>query len=136
MSGSTNLAAERIAASFNQYFADFNVRLAPADVVVGRRETIVEQPSDRHPRPSWSVQYCIDDGDDGQPCLEFYATSRWTNDRHARITADGRGEHLEALDDVFAFDPKGPNTAHAAREEFDRHNREIAEALRLRGFRL
>lgn len=128
-------AAELIADSFNDYFGDFNVRITPDDVVVGRQGTVIEQPSERWPNPSWHVQYRVDADEDGQPCLEFYAINRWTNDRHARIAADGRGEHLEAVDEVFAYDPKDPAEVQAAaREDFQRRKREIADRLRERGF--
>lgn len=135
MNALKNLAAQRIAESFNEYFASFNVRIAASDVVIGHKDTIIERPSDRWPRPSWRVQYRVDADDDGQPCLEFYATSRMTNDRHARIAADGHGEHLEAIDEVFGFDPSDPDEVRAAaRAKFDRRNGEIADRLRARGF--
>jgi hypothetical protein len=128
--------AELIAESFNEYFASSNVRISPQDVVVGRADAIAEEPSERWPHPSWYVQYRVDADDDGQPCLEFYATSRMTNDRHARIAADGRGEHLEAPLDVYSHDPNAPAEVRAtAREEFERRNREITDRLRARGFR-
>jgi hypothetical protein len=129
-------AAELIADSFNDYFGNFNVRITPDDVAVGVHGTVVEQLSDGHPPPSWYVQYRVDADNDGQPFLEFYATSRMTNDRHARISADGRGEHLEAVSEMYAYDPEAPAEVQAAaREEFDKRNREITEILRARGFR-
>lgn len=128
-------AAEHIAASFNQYFAASNVRIEASDVVIGNRAVVVEQASERHPRPSWSVRYRVDADDDRQPFLEFYAVSRWTNDRHARIAADGHGEHLEAMDEGFAYDPDDPDASRVAREEFDQRNREIADRLRALGLR-
>jgi hypothetical protein len=80
------------------------------------------------------VTYRVDADEDGLPCLEFYATSRMTNDRHARIRADGRGEHLAAVDDVFSYDPDASTAAKkAAYEEFERRNREITDQLRARG---
>jgi hypothetical protein len=60
-------AAELIADSFNDYFGDFNVRITPDDVVVGRQDTVIEQPSEQWPNPSWHVQYRVDADDDGQP---------------------------------------------------------------------
>jgi hypothetical protein len=128
-------AAERIAESFNEYFGTANVRITPDDVVVGRQDTVIEQPGDRSPPPSWNVQYRVDADEDGQPVLEFYAISRWTNDRHARICADGRGEHLEAVDDVYSWDPNAPaEERDAALEEFRQRDRALKERLRARGF--
>ena len=124
-------ASERIATSFNRYFASFNVRIRPEDVVVGACGTVVEQPSHRWPRPSWCVNYRVDADDDGLPCLEFYATSRMTNDRHVRIRADGRGEELEAVEDMFSYG--SDDSKQAAYAEFERRNREIADQLRARG---
>jgi hypothetical protein len=85
---------------------------------MGTRGTVIEQPSDRWPHPSWHVQYRVDTDVDGQLGLEFYVTSRMTNDRHARISADGRGEHLEAVSEMFAYDPHAPAVEQTAvREE-------------------
>jgi hypothetical protein len=48
-------AADRIAESFNEHFASLTVRIEPDNVVVGACGTIVEQPSERWPMPSWYV---------------------------------------------------------------------------------
>jgi hypothetical protein len=57
-----------------------------------------------------------------------------TNDRHGRIRADGRGEHLQAVDDMFSYSPDASGAAkNAAYEEFERRNREISGLLRARG---
>jgi hypothetical protein len=92
-------AAERIAHSFNAYFSHWDVRIEPADVIIGRHGRVVEQPSPRWPRPGWHVRYCVDADTEGLPYLEFYATHRMTNDRHVFIWADGQGEHRETVED-------------------------------------
>lgn len=124
-------APERIAERFNAHFASFNVRIQPEDVVIGRSGAIVEQQSRRWPRPSWYVSYRVDPDEDGLPCLEFHATSRMTNDRHGRISADGRGEELAAFADMFSYDSAA--SKKAAYEELRRRNRAIAERLKARG---
>jgi hypothetical protein len=54
-----------------------------------------------------------------------------TNDRHARIWADGRGQELAAVEDIFTYESAVSKTS--AYEEFARRNREIADQLRARG---
>jgi hypothetical protein len=95
---------ERVAESFNLYFAGFDIRIAPEDVVIGSRRTIFDQ------RSGWRITYRVDSDGAGMPSLEFYATNRWTNDRHVRIGADGQGEHLEAISEIFVVDPENPSS--------------------------
>lgn len=117
-------ARERIAESFNAYFADWDVRIRPEDVVMGCRGTVVEQRSLRWPRPGWRVNYRVDPDDNGLPCLEFYATHRMTNDRHVRIGADGQGEHLEAISEIFVVDPQNPMSGDERNAAIEREIRD------------
>lgn len=123
---SVEAAQMLIAESFNAYFANFEVRIAPEDVVDGAHNTI-----DDETRAAWVVTYRVDADDEGMPSLEFYATSRWTNDRHCRISASGEGEDLEAISEMFGY---GPDTDQsAALAEFEARNEAISQQLRERG---
>jgi len=87
----------RIAAAFNDYFANFGIGIAPDEVIVGSRRTIRDG-------SGWAITYRVDRDASGAPSLEFYATHRRTNDRHVLISADGELEHLEALSDWVIVD--------------------------------
>jgi len=110
----------RIAASFNDYFGTFGIFIAPEDVIIGSRRTI------RHDS-GWVITYRVDPDAAGAVSLEFYATHRRTNDRHARITADGRGEHLEALREIVIL-----NSDNAV-DDFESSNAGIERRLLERG---
>lgn len=111
----------RIAEAFNDYFAAFGIRIAPDDVTVGARRTITDE------RSGWVITYRVDPDASGAPSLEFYATNRRTNDRHARISADGHGEHLEAISETLIL-----NSDNAA-GDFRTRNEDVAARLRERG---
>lgn len=98
--------ANSIAESFNLYFGAFGIRISPEDVVVGNHTTIRDQES------GWRITYRVDPDEVSMPTLEFYATNRWTNDRHARIHANGQGEHLEAIQEIFVEDLDDPKSFH------------------------
>lgn len=123
---SVQAAQMLIAESFNAYFAPFEVRIAPEDVVDGAHKTI----NDRS-WAAWGVTYRVEADEAGLPSLEFYATSRWTNERHCRISASGDGEDLEAVSEIFVFDPDSDQSAAAA--EFEARNEAISQQIRERG---
>ena len=52
-----------------------------------------------------------------------------TNDRHVRIRADGHEDELDAIYESYGYDSKVPGAEEAAREEYLRHNRIVAEQL-------
>lgn len=98
---SAEAAQTLIAESFNAYFANFEVRIAPDEVVDGAHKTIQDA--------SWSVTYRVDLDDAGMPSLEFYATSRWTNDRHVKISAFGERERVWTRSaKCSSSDPRAP----------------------------
>jgi hypothetical protein len=115
---------ERVAESFNLYFANWDIGVAPEDVAVGSRRTIVDRKS------GWRITYRVDDDGGGMPNLEFYATNRWTNDRHVQIWADGHGEHLEAVSEIFFHEPEEPDSGT---EEIRTRNEAVVRELRDRG---
>jgi hypothetical protein len=119
------LGAERVAEAFNAYFANFDIRIRPEEVVPGSRRAIGKR--------GWRITYRVDPDDAGFPSLEFYATHRMTNDRHVRIWADGHVDHLDAIHEFYSYDPKIPGSEEAAREEYMRHNQAIARHLHGRG---
>lgn len=116
---------ERIAETFNGYFANFDIRIAPGDVVVGSRQEIRKR--------GWRIAFRVLPDDAGSPSLEFYATHRMTNDRHSRIWADGHLEELDAIREFYGYDQKVPGSKDAAEKEYLRHNRMVAEQLRAAG---
>ena len=83
------------------YFVNFDIRIGPGDVAVGTHRTIGER--------SWRLTHRVDPEDAGLPSLAFYAAHRITNDRHVRIWA-GHVDHLDAINEFYAFDPKVPNS--------------------------
>ncbi len=114
-----------IAEAFNAYFGDFGIAVTPEDVVVGSHRRLGER--------GWRITYRVDPDDTGLPSLEFYATHRMTNDRHVRIRADGHVEHLEAIDESYAYDAKVPGSEEGARTRYLEHNRAVQGRLRERG---
>jgi hypothetical protein len=116
---------ERIAETFNGYFANFDIRIEAGDVVVGSRQEIRKR--------RWWIAFRVLPDDAGFPSLEFYATHRMTNDRHSRIWADGHLEELDAIREMYGYDPKVPGSEGAAEKEYLRHNRMVAEQLREAG---
>lgn len=116
---------ERVAEAFNAYFANFDISIRPEDVAVGSGRTIGER--------GWRIAYRGDPDDAGLPSMEFYATHRMTNDRHERIWADGHVEHLDAIHEVYGWDPKVPASKQAAKEQYLKHNQAVARQLRERG---
>lgn len=73
------LGALRLA--FARYFVRFDLALPPEDVALRRPGRITQR--------SWFIFY-IWGQDEGALYLEFYASNRFTNDRHVRIYEDGR----------------------------------------------
>ncbi len=118
-------AEELIADRFNAYFAHFDIRIGPDEVVVGARREIRQR--------GWRILLKIVPDDSGLPSLEFYATHRMTNDRHVRIWADGHEQHLDAIEELYAYDPKVPGAQETAHEAYLKHNRRVAEQLRASG---
>jgi len=80
----------------------------------------------------WSVNYVLCEVD-GRTCLDFYASNRFTNDRHVRILDDGRIEFLDAPRDGFSYDPDVPGDRERAERECFDHNRRAYDLLRAKG---
>jgi hypothetical protein len=116
---------QRIADRFNSAFQAFEIAIEAADVVLGARRLI------RH--RGWHIRFRVDPDDGGFPSLEYYAVHRMTNDTHVRIWADGHAEPLEAIWEMYAWDPKVTGSEEAAHDRYLRHNREVAAELAERG---
>jgi len=116
---SNDADAQRITESFNDYFAAFDIRIAPDDVVDGNHRTIRDA-------SGWAITYRVDRTTAGSVCLEFYATHRQTNDRHVLISADGSGENLDAIKEMLIVDSDN------AGQEFQDRNEATAHQLRQR----
>jgi len=80
----------------------------------------------------WSVSYVLGQLD-GRHYLDFYATNRFSNDRHVRILEDGSVEWLEAPRDGFSYDPKVPGDLERAERAYFDHNRRVYALLRSKG---
>ncbi|HEY6724808.1 MAG TPA: hypothetical protein VI197_12295 [Polyangiaceae bacterium] len=115
------LAHAAIRQAFAAYFSG-TVTLPQAPLAVRGQVTMAR----------WSVNYLLSESD-GRPCLDFYATNRFTNDRHVRIHEDGRLEHLDAPLELFIHDPKVPGDRERAERAYFEHNRRIYELLRSKG---
>jgi hypothetical protein len=118
-------AEERIAETFDTYFANFGIRIDPGEVRIGGRGQIRSG--------GWYIRYRVVPDDAGGPSLEFYATHRMTNDRHAVIWADGHLDKLEAIREFSVYNPDVPGAKEAAEQDYRRHNRLVADRLRAAG---
>jgi hypothetical protein len=118
-------ASERIADTFNRYFANFDIHIDPGDVKIGSRREIKKR--------GWWIAYRVLPDDGGFPSLEFYAVHRMTNDRYVLIWADGYLQRLDALWPTLVWNPKEPGAKEAARQEYLRHNERVTEQLRAAG---
>ena len=118
-------AEEQIADTFDRYFGNFGIRMDPDKVQIGGRGEIRSK--------GWYIRYRVVPDDAGGPSLEFYATHRMTNDRHALIWADGHLDTLEAIREFSAYNPDVPGAKEAADQDYRRHNRLVADRLRAAG---
>lgn len=115
---------QRIATTFNDYFATFGIGIRPEDVAAvaaGGLRTIKDS------RSGWAITFRVDRDGDGAVSLEFYATNRRANDRHVLISADGSLEHLDAISEMLIL-----NSDNAV-GEFEAENASIRALLHERG---
>ena len=109
---------------FNDYFANWDIRLPTSELAVGARGQIVKR--------GWTIWLLYDSDDKGE-YLDFYASHRMTNDRHERIRSDGTHESLETISEFYVI-PKDSTKAEAAKKEFFERNRAVDKMLREKGF--
>jgi hypothetical protein len=111
---------ERIA----EYFANWDIRL-PEGAVELEDPGVIRQ-------SGWAISYVF--GNDARgPYLEFYATHRMTDDRRVRIYSSGETQPLEALQTMYAYDPRIPGAQERAAKENRKRNMQIAKELEARG---
>jgi hypothetical protein len=115
---------ERVADVFRRDFANWSLELPAEDVRWLRPGFIHSQ--------GWLIQYAFGRNHYGE-YLDYYASHRMTDDRHVRLYANGRRQHLAALASMFFT---SPDPKEAARREaaYFRRNRRLARALVAKGF--
>lgn len=116
-------AARAIEAQFSEHFENFDIHLPPGAVENLERGVIHKK--------SWTVIYRCD-GRPRKPRLEYYATSRFTDDRRALITATGT-RWLPALRSFIVHDPNIPGDEEKARRDYKAHNKRVADEITRRG---
>ena len=108
---------ESIAAAFNAHFANWSIELPSESIRNRQRGKILQS--------GWIIWYLFGSDANGE-YLDYYACHRMTNDRHARIHADGSVTHLDAMWDMCVVGREG---------EYRLHNNKVAQMLREKGFR-
>lgn len=126
--GSTWASSEDVSVSeidrkFVEYFANWDIHLPPGAEAAMRRGSI-------H-KAGWAINYIF--GDDEERYVEFYASHRMTNDRRHRIYASGRVETLDAIQEMYMYDPKVAGSEEQSKRKYLEDNQRIAEELRQLG---
>ena len=116
--------AARIAGAFAETFSRWGIVL-PREAVEGGEPWTIQ-------RAGWTIR-CIFGTDEDGAYLEYYATHRMTSDRRYRIYASGRIAELDAIWEMFAWDPKVPSDEARARKAYRDHNARVAEELKQLG---
>ena len=113
-----------IAAAFAESFSAWSIALPEG--AVGRGEPgVIHQ-------AGWTIRFIFSADEEGS-YLEYYATHRMTNDTRVRIYGSGRTEALDAIWEMFVWDPKVPGDEDRARREYHDHNSRIAQELKRLG---
>ncbi len=110
---------------FNQYFANWKITL-PEEDLKNRKNGYIKE-------CGWLIQYCFGKTKNGE-YLDFYASHRMTDDRHHRIYADGKVEHLPALWPGYAYSPNDPEDEKRQKEKFEQHNEKVVKMMIEKGF--
>lgn len=112
-----------IRASFNDYFADFEVKL-PEKIMT--KDQIEEN--------GWSINYVIlADEQDNKLCLDFFASHRMTDPIHARIREDGTFSSLATYSTTVGYDPQIKGDYERQKQALDEHNQRVTEILSKKG---
>jgi hypothetical protein len=123
--GRDTVARTLIAEYFNDDFATWNICLPKNHIKASKAGRISKK--------GWSIQYLFSHEDCEQPYLDYYACHRMTNDRHVRVFADGKKEHLPALDD-FRFCSDNPKEDAALQKEHQQRTQGVLKVLSEKGF--
>jgi hypothetical protein len=113
---------DKIRASFGKYFEDFGLQLP--DPVPARGQLR---------QAGWSIIYVVISDENGQPCLEFTASNRFTNAQHMRILNSGEIVPLPSWQADFSFDPNVPGDREAAEARMNAHNAAVMADLQSKG---
>ena len=110
-----------IAQTFAESFATWDIALPEGAVERGEPGLIR--------KAGWTIRYIFGADEEGS-YLEYYATHRMTNDTRIRIYGSGRTKALDAIWELYMWDPKVPGDEERAQQEYHDHNRRIAEELK------
>lgn len=81
----------------------------------------------------WIIKYILVPDEQGQPCLEFVANHRMTNQRHERILSSGERVSLPEFQEGYGYDPNIPGDREAAEARMRAHNQALMEDLISKG---
>ena len=117
---------ERLAQIFEAYFGQWDIRL-PAEALATRQPGQLQM-------AGWTIHYLFGSDERGD-YLDFYATHRMTNDRHVRIRMSGETEMLPTILDEICYPADATDEQRRQIEqEYRRHNIEVSDELRRKGF--
>lgn len=115
--------SDKIGNAFNEYFASSKIKLPDPILPQGNIQ-----------QAGWTIKYILNEDDQGQPCLDFFAEHRMTNPRHVRIDSNGNIMALDSFLESFTYDSEVEGDEEKARKRFEEHNLRIAEILKAKGF--
>ncbi len=110
---------EKIYEAFAEYFKNWSLHLPDPLPPKGQVEGM-----------GWTVRFVLLKDEAGQPCVEFLAFHRMTNDRHKRILISGEVIDLPTTDSDYGYDPNVPGDQEAAREKMQERNAKIIEEMK------
>jgi hypothetical protein len=113
---------------FADYFKTWEIRL-PTEA------TQDHQPGEIRSH-GWTIQFHFRTNERGD-FLDFYASHRMTNDRHLRIYESGETERLPAYWGMIIYPADATEKQkEEAERHYQKHNAEVSEDLKRKGFRL
>ena len=126
-----NERLNEIRKSFKKYFGDTEYSELPEELIVGKVEEM-----DHLPQVGgvWFVKYklCFENG---EYYLDFFASHRQTNSRHARILENGEIKSLENYWEFgYVIYKDDPERTEKERNEMIEKNRKVSEILKRKGF--
>ena len=107
---------------FNLRFRNWDIKLPEGAFESEEKGMIRRGPS--------CINYIFGQDEKGK-YIEYYTMNRFTNDSHERIYENGETLVLPAKHDIIIYG--AGRTLEQAKEEFDRHNREVDESLEKAG---
>ena len=112
--------------NFNRSFEIWGIELPEEAVRNQQRGKIVKR--------GWAIWYLFG-GDDAGEYLDYYASHRMTNDRHARLYADGSSKSLDSYCSMRRVSDD-PEENKRLENEFWEHNERVSRELEAKGFML